>query len=92
MLTSINCVSDQVSLSHIPRATAEYILVFINGHCQFLTFTSGDILRYPLHEGLEVLCEILGIHVRVISGVRCLSGCSFALDASGTDIRQLIIV
>ncbi len=56
-------MSDQVSLPHVLRATAEYISVLINGHCKLLTLSSSDIFRYPLNEGLQVLFEIFGVLV-----------------------------
>ncbi len=33
VLTGINSMSDQVSLSHVLWATAEYISVLLNGRC-----------------------------------------------------------
>ncbi len=88
-------MSDQVSLSHVPQGNAEYISVqnvLINGCCKLLTIASSDIFRYPLHmlhEGLQVLWEIFGVHVWVITSISvgCLCRRALARNAYGTDIR-----
>ncbi len=89
MLNAINSMSDQVSPSHVLRGTAEYISVLINGRCKLLTFLSSDIFRYLLHEGLQVLWEIFGVHACVIMsiGSGCLCRHALARDACGMDIR-----
>ncbi len=69
VLTGINSLSDQVSLSHVLRTTAEYISVLTNGRCELFTFTSSDIFRYPLHERLQILWEIFGVHACVITSI-----------------------
>ena len=43
VVTGINSMSDQVSLSDVLRATAEYISVFINGRCKLLMYPSSDM-------------------------------------------------
>ncbi len=53
------------------------------------TFASSDIFRYPLHEGLQVLWEVFGVHARVITSItaRCLCRRTPTHNACGTDIR-----
>ncbi len=85
VLTGINSMNGQVSLSYVFRATAEYITVLINGHCKLLTFSGSDILRYPLHEGLQVLWEIFGVITSISAG--CLCSRTIARNICGMNIR-----
>ncbi len=57
------------------------------------TFSSSDIFGYPLHEGLQMLWGIFGVHVRIITSITvgCLCRCALTRHACGTEIRWHII-